>query len=118
MITSSTKTIALIGNVWDPIQGESLKTLVIANGKITQLMDGKNDLSHLPGITVIQLDAGTTIFPGLINLHTHTTYNILPIWESNEVWKNRFQWRNNAGYKQDIGSLLDYIQKNWTNGRL
>lgn len=115
MITSSTKTIALIGNVWDPVQGESLKTLVIANGKITQLMDGKGDLSNLPGITVIQLDANTTIFPGLINLHTHTTYNILPIWESNEVWKNRFQWRNNASYKQDIGGLLDYIQKNWTN---
>jgi 5-methylthioadenosine/S-adenosylhomocysteine deaminase len=113
MITSSTKTIALIGNVWDPVQGESLKTLVIKNGKITQLMDGKGDLSNLPGITVIQLDANTTIFPGLINLHTHTTYNILPIWESNEVWKNRFQWRNNAGYKQDIGGLLDYIQKNW-----
>jgi 5-methylthioadenosine/S-adenosylhomocysteine deaminase len=115
MITSSTKTIALIGNVWDPIQGKSLKTLVIANGKITQLMDGKGDLSNLPGITVIQLDANTTIFPGLINLHTHTTYNILPIWESNEVWKNRFQWRNNATYKQDIGGLLDYIQKNWKN---
>jgi 5-methylthioadenosine/S-adenosylhomocysteine deaminase len=82
MITSSTKTIGLIGGVWDPVQGETLKTLVIQNGKISQLMDGKADLSGFPGIAVIELDAGTVLFPGLINLHTRIGYNILPIWES------------------------------------
>ena len=113
MITSSTKTIGIIGAVWDPEKGETLKTLVIQNGKISRIQDGKADLSDIPGISVITLDEGTIVFPGLINLHTHTTYNILPIWESNAVWKNRFQWRNDPGYKQDIGGLLDYIQKNW-----
>jgi 5-methylthioadenosine/S-adenosylhomocysteine deaminase len=113
MITSSTKTIGLIGQVWDPVQGETLKTLVIQNGKISQLMDGKADLSGFPGIAVIELDAGTVLFPGLINLHTHIGYNILPIWESGEVWVNRFQWRRNANYKAAIGNLLDYIQQNW-----
>ena len=115
MITSSTKTIGIIGAVWDPEKGETLKTLVIQNGKISRIQDGKADLSDIPGISVIILDEGTIVFPGLINLHAHTTYNILPIWESNAVWKNRFQWRNNPGYKQDIGGLLDYIQKNWKN---
>ena len=113
MKVSSTKTIALIGNVWDPTQGESLKTLIISNGKITRIIDGNGDLSPFPGITPITLDPATTIFPGLINLHTHTTYNILPIWENNNVWKNRFQWRGNTDYKADIGGLLTYIQKNW-----
>lgn len=110
MIISSTKTIALVGNVWDHEHGESLKTVVIANGKITRILEGRSDI---PGVTVIELDEDTVIFPGLINLHTHTTYNILPIWESKEIWKNRFQWRNNEGYKQDINGLLDYIKVNW-----
>jgi hypothetical protein len=111
MKISSTLTIGITGNVWDPVNGESLKTLVIANGKITQIMDGGQ---NVPGATMLTLDAGTVIFPGLINLHTHTTYNILPIWENGSVWKNRFQWRHNQGYKQQVGNLLDYIQKNWT----
>jgi 5-methylthioadenosine/S-adenosylhomocysteine deaminase len=111
MKISSTLTIGITGNVWDAVKGESLKTLVIAGGKITQIKDGQQ---HVPGATMITLDAGTVIFPGLINLHTHTTYNILPIWENGNVWKNRFQWRHNQGYKQQIGGLLDYIEKNWT----
>jgi 5-methylthioadenosine/S-adenosylhomocysteine deaminase len=110
MKVSSTLTIAITGNVWDPVGGESLKTLVIANGKINQILDGAQTVA---GATAIALDAGTVIFPGLINLHTHTTYNILPIWESGAVWKNRFQWRHNQGYKQQVGNLLDYIQNNW-----
>lgn len=113
MIISSTKTIGLIGKVYDPAQGETLKTLVIVNGKITRVMDGRQSLTDIPGIAVITLDENMTIFPGLINLHTHTTYNILPIWESRQVWTNRFQWRNDQGYKEDIGGLLDYIQTNW-----
>jgi 5-methylthioadenosine/S-adenosylhomocysteine deaminase len=111
MKISSTLTIGVTGTIWDPAQGESLKTLVIANGKITQIMDGAQ---NVPGATMITLDAGTVIFPGLVNLHTHTTYNILPIWENGAVWKNRFQWRHNQGYKQQIGDLLYYIQTNWT----
>jgi 5-methylthioadenosine/S-adenosylhomocysteine deaminase len=113
MIISSTKTIGLIGNVFDPVQGETLKTLIIANGKIARVMDGRQPLTDIPGIAIIILDDRMTIFPGLINLHTHTTYNILPIWESRQVWANRFQWRNNQSYKEDIGGLLDYIQSNW-----
>lgn len=75
MKISSTLTIGITGTIWDPAQGESLKTLVIANGKITQIMDGAQ---NVPGATMITLDAGTVIFPGLVNLHTHTTYNIPP----------------------------------------
>src|SRR6201996_4524476 len=111
MKISSTLTIGIVGTVYDPVQGERLKTLLIAGGKITQILDGQQEV---PGATMIVLDANTVVFPGLINLHTHTTYNILPIWENGAVWKNRFQWRHNQGYKQQIGDLLDYIQKNWT----
>jgi 5-methylthioadenosine/S-adenosylhomocysteine deaminase len=112
MISSSTKTIGLIATVWTE-QGEGLKTLVIENGKISRVLDGNQPITDIPGINMITLEENMVVFPGLINLHTHTTYNILPIWESNAVWTNRFQWRNNADYKQNIGNLLYYIQSNW-----
>ncbi|GGA85837.1 amidohydrolase family protein [Puia dinghuensis] len=115
MITSSTKTIGIVGHVWTLEAGEALKTIVIENGKISRILDGKNPVTDIPGITLIELDDNITLFPGLLNLHTHTTYNILPIWESKTIWKNRFQWRNNKDYKQDIGGLLNYIKDNWTN---
>jgi 5-methylthioadenosine/S-adenosylhomocysteine deaminase len=113
MLTYSTRTIGLIGLVWTADGRERLQTLVIEKGKITRVIEGKGDLSGFPGITVIELDTETVIFPGLLNLHTHIGYNILPIWESHQVWKNRFQWRSNAGYKQQIGGLLDYIKDGW-----
>lgn len=113
MLTYSTRTIGLIGLVWTADGRERLQTLVIEKGKIARVIDGKGDLSNFPDITVIELDAETVIFPGLLNLHTHIGYNILPIWESHQIWKNRFQWRSNAGYKQQIGDLLDYIKAGW-----
>jgi 5-methylthioadenosine/S-adenosylhomocysteine deaminase len=114
MLAYSTRTIGLVGSVWTTDGRERLQTLVIEKGKIIRIMDGKGDLSNYPGIVVIELDAETVIFPGLLNLHTHIGYNILPIWESHQVWKNRFQWRSNAGYKQQISGLLDYIKSGWT----
>jgi hypothetical protein len=116
MLTYSTRTIGLIGFVWSPEGREQLQTLVIEQGKISRVIEGKGDLSDIPGITVIELDAETVIFPGLLNLHTHIGYNILPIWESRQVWKNRFQWRSNAGYKQQISGLLDYRTRSIGSG--
>ena len=44
------------------------------------------------------------IFPSFLDLHTHSTYNMLPLWHSPFwAWDNRFQWRANAQYKQSIG---------------
>src|SRR5580700_783600 len=114
MLAYSTRTIGLVGSVWTTDGREQLQTLVIEKGKIIRVIEGKGDLSGFPGIVVIELDAETVIFPGLLNLHTHIGYNILPIWESHQVWKNRFQWRNNAGYKAQIGGLVDYIKSGWT----
>src|ERR1700744_539841 len=109
MNISSTKTIALVGRVWDG----GVKTILIADGKISRVIDGRDELTDITGVDRIELEEDMVVFPGLINLHTHTTYNILPIWESKQVWKNRFQWRNNKDYKADISNLLYYIQDNW-----
>lgn len=53
------------------------------------------DPAHVPdafaGITVV--DTGGTIYPGLIELHNHLSYNFLPLWTVPKTYTNRNQWR-------------------------
>lgn len=63
----------------------------------------------------VYIEAGVNdwIFPGLIDLHTHTDYNVLPIWEAkNAPFKNRFQWRGDESYKQEVRGLFEAIKQN------
>lgn len=39
------------------------------------------------------------IFPGLIDLHDHITWNLLPRWNPNELFNNRYEWQQRPGYK-------------------
>jgi 5-methylthioadenosine/S-adenosylhomocysteine deaminase len=38
------------------------------------------------------------IFPGLIDLHDHITWNILPRWRPNQLFKNRYEWQQTDAY--------------------
>jgi cytosine/adenosine deaminase-related metal-dependent hydrolase len=44
------------------------------------------------------------IMPGLVDLHSHTQYNILPLWDkARGQFRNRFEWRNNfPAYKDAV----------------
>ncbi len=40
------------------------------------------------------------VYPGLIDLHTHITYNIMPVWGgAQSQFSNRFEWRKDEDYK-------------------
>ncbi|ACS43420.1 amidohydrolase family protein [Methylorubrum extorquens] len=44
-----------------------------------------------------------TIYPGLIELHNHLPYNMLPLWDVPQRYSNRMQWRNDyARYAPEI----------------
>jgi 5-methylthioadenosine/S-adenosylhomocysteine deaminase len=43
---------------------------------------------------------GGTIYPGLIELHNHLSYNALPLWALTERFKNRGVWGGRAEYRQ------------------
>jgi 5-methylthioadenosine/S-adenosylhomocysteine deaminase len=42
------------------------------------------------------IETNGTIFPGLIEIHNHISYNILPLWQVPQQFKSRDQWRNHA----------------------
>src|SRR5690606_23933476 len=53
---------------------------------LIHLRDGKGDYD--------------VIYPGMVNLHNHTEYNIMPIWDmAKGQFENRFEWRAWGNYK-------------------
>lgn len=89
--------------------------VLVRNGKIVATWNGQNPPIGISIGGAVQIDLGSSarIFPGLINLHNHPTYNMLDLWpapsshvEANlgrplgtEPYANRYQWNrmlNNA----------------------
>jgi hypothetical protein len=68
------------------------------------------------GATLVR--TGGTIYPGLIELHNHLPYNVLPLWQVSRLYSNRGQWGgNNPGYRAKIsgpmavfGRVAGYIE--------
>ncbi len=46
----------------------------------------------------VVVDTDGYIFPGMINLHNHTAYNTLPLWEAPKLYQNRYQWTGAKSY--------------------
>jgi cytosine/adenosine deaminase-related metal-dependent hydrolase len=45
------------------------------------------------------VDSGGTMYPGLIELHNHLSYNILPLWQVPQRFVNRDQWAAREDYR-------------------
>src|SRR5688572_13030647 len=48
------------------------------------------------------LNTGGTIFPGLIELHNHLSYNVLTLWQVPQQFKIRDQWRGHPDRRKLI----------------
>lgn len=56
------------------------------------------------------VDTDALIFPGLIDLHNHLKYNVLPLWdEAKGQFQNRFEWRGLSKYKEAVGGNMREI---------
>jgi 5-methylthioadenosine/S-adenosylhomocysteine deaminase len=62
---------------------------------------GKADAPPPAGMESVPLiRTGGTIFPGLIELHNHLSYNALPLWQLTERFENRGVWGGRSQYRQ------------------
>ena len=104
--------LVLHGNIVGEDGACAMFYVLVENGKITY--KGKDAPDSVPlGTNTIELAANQLVFPGLLNLHTHIEYNILPLWETKPDWDDRFEWRSSASYHQAIHCPLDYISQHW-----
>src|SRR5205814_8986618 len=60
------------------------------------------------GVTVVE--TGGTIFPGLIELHNHLSYNALPLWSPvPKLFDNRGQWPNHKDYRPLVSGPMTVL---------
>jgi 5-methylthioadenosine/S-adenosylhomocysteine deaminase len=52
----------------------------------------------MENVTIVR--TGGTIYPGLIELHNHLSYNALPLWQLTERFENRGVWGGRDQYRQ------------------
>jgi len=58
-----------------------------------------------------RLATGGTIYPGLIELHNHLSYNTLPMWPPAKVYLNRGEWQGIEGYRKAISGPMKVLGK-------
>jgi cytosine/adenosine deaminase-related metal-dependent hydrolase len=51
------------------------------------------------------------IFPGLIDLHNHLAYDVLPLWDVPRKFTNRAQWSGLVGYRRNVSAPMSTVAK-------
>jgi 5-methylthioadenosine/S-adenosylhomocysteine deaminase len=75
--------------------------VVVARGRIRAVVrKGEALPAEFAGSQVVETDG--TIYPGLIDLHNHFVYNVLPLWPILQTWKNRVDWPKKNPYKSEV----------------
>ena len=52
---------------------------------------------------------GGTIFPGMIDLHNHLPYNVLPLWQVPKKFSNRGQWSRHPEYHTNVSAPMQTL---------
>jgi len=59
---------------------------------------------------VAPVDTGGTLFPGLIELHNHLSYNALPLWSPvPKLFRDRGQWPDHPDYRKLISGPMTVV---------
>ena len=88
------------------------------NGSIVAVQDrAKPAPAGFAGVTIVE--SGGTIFPGLIELHNHLSYNALPPWSPvPKRFQHRGQWPNHKDYRPLVsGPMTVFGQYKDTQGQ-
>lgn len=97
----------LSGRVVLPDGGARQRYLLIRDGVLRWISRNRPPAHFLEGAREIVTGPQDWIFPGLVDLHSHTSYNVLPLWRSVRApFDNRHVWRRDERYKAEIGGVL------------
>ncbi len=82
--------------------------LFIEDGEIKYIQK-KNKSFPTEFISAPVIRTRGTIYPGLIELHNHLSYNILPLWNVPKKYTNRDQWGKIAEYRKLISGPMQVM---------
>jgi 5-methylthioadenosine/S-adenosylhomocysteine deaminase len=57
----------------------------------------------------VVIDSRGTLYPGLIELHNHLSYNVLPLWPVPQRFSNRSQWKNHPRKRALISGPMQVL---------
>src|SRR3954449_13173623 len=82
----------------------------IADDRIVRVLDAAEpipaDLVDVPRIAT-----RGTIYPGLIELHNHLSYNALPLWPPARAYRNRGEWQVVPDYRKWVSGPMTVLGK-------
>lgn len=82
--------------------------IYIENGRIVDIRAQRS--SAPPGFESIAIvETHGTIFPGLIELHNHLPYNVLPLWKVPKRFAHRGQWSSTEEYQRLITTPMSTL---------
>lgn len=72
-------------------------TVTIVGNKITKVdaISGQTQ-------SATAVETASFIFPGLIDLHDHITWNLFPRWKPGQLFSNRYEWQQLQDYKSAL----------------
>ena len=106
--------LALAGRVVTMDEAFTVKpdaVIYIDQGSIVAVQDGA--MAAPAGFEEVALvDTGGTLFPGLIELHNHLSYNALPLWSPvPKLFQDRGQWPGHTDYRKLISGPMTVVGK-------
>lgn len=87
------------------------KGVVYINGNIIEAVQPAGFLPPAGFENCLKIRSKGTIYPGLIELHNHLSYNILPLWKVPKKYTNRAQWRGISEYRKYVSGPLQILAK-------
>lgn len=82
--------------------------------KVYLTIEGKQikDISATKPAVDYILETETVVFPGLMDMHNHIKYNVLPLWRGGQSqYSNRYEWRGYAAYKDEVTGMMKGFDK-------
>ncbi len=80
----------------------------IADGRIAAITQSGSPVPDgFSGARTVDTDG--FIYPGLLDLHNHLPYNVLPLWKPPRRFDNRAQWLRHPEYSRHIGEPMDVL---------
>lgn len=78
--------------------------VIIRNGIIENVFEVQPRITN-----AIEIQTHGIIYPGLIDLHNHVSWNVFPCWQPGHKFNNRYDWHKDPDYNQLYNNPLDSL---------